>query len=164
MFCPHVTIIGIGHLTRTIHNATHHPDLQVSQVREMFLYQRYSRPQVEKRAPAAGTRDKLRFAGAYTGSLKNAKGIGVEFGNIDFPRVGYHDPVTETIQQNSSKINPPFNLDILCHVFRITALQHYRNITVSVQQFMEKCSLLSHSVHVAGLEYNDQLFRVFQHG
>ena len=44
VLCSHVAVIGIGHLTRTIHNTTHNPDLQVPQVREVFLYQRYRRP------------------------------------------------------------------------------------------------------------------------
>src|SRR5690554_6614453 len=129
----HVAVIGIGQLTGSVHDASHHPYFQVLQVREMLFYHGDGGLQVKKRTPTAGTRNKLGLAGSYPCSLQQAKSVRIHLIYIDSTLVAYHDTVPETIQQNSAEVHSSFELYVLRLVLRVLPLQDYRHMAISIQ-------------------------------
>ena len=65
----HVTIVGIGHLARSVDDAAHDAYLQSFQVRRSGLDAGDGTLQIVERASAAGTGDVFRLAGTQTAGL-----------------------------------------------------------------------------------------------
>ena len=109
---PHISIVGVGHLTGTIDDAAHDADLEPFQVAGGFLDAGDGGLQVVERAAASRTTDVFGLAGAQTGGLQDAEGGGGQVARTDVSFVHQPQTVGESVDHQRTHVGCGLNLQI----------------------------------------------------
>src|SRR5690606_13063955 len=152
----HVSIVGVGHLTRPVHNTSHNPDLNPFQVIGAFAYHRGRLLQVEQRSSAGRTGNVFRLGHPVARGLQDAEGCAVaavdpagrdafSFGNIHTQ----HDAVAKAVDIESADVGTSGEHERIFVGDGVVAANVDRYVDIVLEKVEEQTPYRSHGMCIA---------------